>query len=265
MSVLPIRSTSGTVDLKQATSQFDWDLGNKIRDGRFGPVFIGLRADTAELITAERIVLDEPSISSIATDRLVSHLEGKQAYPSGPNIVSYLGYRLKEGHIYLLTEHTAGDTLRGIVQEYGTIPQSLARSILRQTVLGLEQLQLQGFAVVFLDSGNVLMDNKVGVKIEPPLLDITFTGQALPSTISTLPELILGHQNMRKADVWLLGIIAAQLLTGDCNIADASSANTVAAQIKQAGGPTWELPISEDLASKIDEKASAFLDQCLTL
>lgn len=97
--------------------------------------------------------------------------------------------------------------------------------------------------MVFLDSKNVLVDNKCGVKIEAPLLDITVTGQPLPATILTLPEVILGEQNMRKADVWLLGIIAAQIFTGDCNIVDASSTSTVAAQIKQAQEPAWEPPI----------------------
>lgn len=257
-------STPESVDVKQAPGHFDWTLGNKIRDGRFGPVFTALRTDTAELITAEKIVLDEPGTSSVSTDRVVSHLQSKQVYPGQPNVVSYLGFQLKEGHVYILAEYSAGGTLRDFVQRYGAIPQPLACAVLRQTVLGLEQLQAQGFAVVFPDAKNVLMDNKGGVKIEAPLLDMTLTGQPLPPAISTLPELILGQQDMQKADVWLLGIIAAQLLTGDCSIAEASSASTVAAQIKQAQGSVWELPVSPDVASKLDEQASDFLRRCLT-
>lgn len=252
--------------MKQTPGHFDWTLGNKIRDGRYGPVFLALRADTAELITAEKLVLDEPGTSPvITTDRVVLHLESKQVYPSQPNVVSYLGHQLKDEHNFILTEYSPGGTLRDFVQRYGAIPQPLACAVLRQIILGLEQLQTQGFAVVFLDAKNVLMDNKGGAKIEAPLLDITFTGQPLPPTILTLPELILGQQSMRKADVWLLGIIAAQMLTGDCNIAGASSASTVVAQVKQAQGSAWELPVPEDVASKLDEQASDFLRKCLTL
>ncbi|KUI72365.1 Mitogen-activated protein kinase kinase kinase ANP1 [Cytospora mali] len=258
-------STYESVDMKQTiTSHFDWHLGGKIRDGRFGPVFTGLRPDTGELFTAERLVVDEPSSSAVTIDRVLSHLEDNQALPSQPNVVSYLGHQRKEGDIYILTEYSAGGTLQDFVPKKGTVPQPLARALLRQTVLGLEQLQAQGFAVVFLDAKNVFVDNKGGVKIEAPLLDITSTGQALPPTVLTLPELILGQQDMRKADVWLLGIIAAQLLTGDCNIVNASSVSSVAAQIKQAQGPAWELPISQKVASKLDEKALDFLRQCLT-
>lgn len=264
-------STRESVDTKQTPGHFDWTLGNKIRDGRFGPVFLALRTDTAELITAEKLVLDEPVTASVIRDRVISHLESKHVYPRQPNVVSYLGHQLKEGHIFILTEYSAGGTLRDFVQHYGALPHPLARALLRQIVLGLEQLQMQGFAVVFLDSKNVLMDNKGGVKIEAPLLDITLTAQPLPPTILTLPELILGQQNTRKADVWLLGIIAAQMLTGDCEIAEASSASpassasTVAAQIQKAQGPAWELPLPQNVASKLDEQASEFLRQCLTL
>ncbi|KUI61572.1 Protein kinase byr2 [Cytospora mali] len=257
-------STHESVDTEQTTTHFDWHLGGKIRDGRFGPVFTGLRPDTGELFTAEKLVLDEPGTSSVTIDRVLSRLKDNQALPSQPNVVSYLGYQRKEGDIYILREYSAGGTLQDFVPKKGTVPQPLARSLLRQIVLGLEQLQTQGFAVVFLDAKNVFVDNKGGVKIEAPLLDITLTGQALPPTVLALPELILGRQNMRKADVWLLGILAAQLLTGDCNIAKAISASSVAAQIEQAQGPAWELPISQKVASNLDEKAFEFLRQCLT-
>ncbi|ROV99868.1 hypothetical protein VMCG_06282 [Cytospora schulzeri] len=249
-------STCESVDVKQNPARFEWHLvGNKTRDGRFGPVFTAIRPDTTDFITAEKLTLVEPGTSSVIAKRVVSHLQRKQIYPSQPNVVSYLGYQLKEGHIFILTEHSFGGTLRDFVQRFGAIPQCLACSILRQIILGLEQLQAQGFSAVFLDSNIVRVDNKGGVKIEAPLFDMNLTGQPLPPTITTLPELDLGQQNLRKADVWLLGIIAAQLLTGNCNIAEASP------QIKQAQGSAWELPIPQ---GKLDEQASDFLRQCLT-
>ncbi|KAI3392427.1 hypothetical protein diail_5706 [Diaporthe ilicicola] len=252
------------VEGKPASSSFDWTIGAKVRDGRCGPVYLALRDDTGELIAAEEVVLDDHADSSVL-ESVASRLESELGRPSLPNVVSYLGYQLREGRMFILTEYIPGGTLQDFVRSYGAIPEPLARSFLRQIVLGLKQLQSHGLAVTFLDSTNVLIDNKGIAKIEAPLLDVTVTGQPLPSAILALPELIRGQQNMRKADIWLVGIIAAQLLTGDCSLAEASSAHSVAARLKQAQESGLELLISRDVASKFSESASDFMRQCLTI
>lgn len=125
---------------EQTPGRFDWSLGNKIRDGRYGPVFVALRTDTAELITAEKLILDEPGTSSVTRARVLSHLESKTIYQNQPNVVSYLGHQLKERHLFVLTEYLTGGPLQDFVQGNGAVPQPLARMILRQIVLGLEQM-----------------------------------------------------------------------------------------------------------------------------
>jgi len=253
-------STSDSADMKYiAPIAFDWILkGDKIRDGRYGPVFLAMRTDTAELIAAEKLEVD-----------VGLHLENKQIHQSEPNIVSCLGYQRKGDHIFILTEYPAAGTLRELIQKYGAIRQPLARVFLRQIVLGLEQLQKQGIAVVFLDSRNIVMLRVGIVKIEAPLLDVTVTGQSLPPGVLTLPEL-MGQRNLRKADIWLLGIIVAQMLSGDCNLATADLASYIATQIKEdqesaSEKSAWELFISKDIVSKLDKQTSDFLRQCLIM
>ncbi|KAL1859661.1 hypothetical protein Daus18300_009526 [Diaporthe australafricana] len=237
---------------KHTSSSFDWAIGSKIKDGRYGPVYLALRDDTGELITAEKLVLDERGNSSVL-ESVASHLDSRLVTPSQPNVVSFLEYQVKEGHIFMLSEYLPGGTLQDM---------PLARSFLRQIVLGLEQLNRQGFAVIFVESANVMIDNKGIVKIEAPLLDGTVSGQPLPAAILALPELVLGQQNMRKADVWLLGIIAAQTLLGDCSIAGDSS---VATKLKQAQESGLELLIPQEMASKLGGQSSDFIRQCLTV
>lgn len=253
-------SARESANRKQTSSSFDWTIGSKVRDGRYGPVYLALRDDTAELITAEELVLDESNSSQL--ESVASHLQSRLLTPGQPNVVSFLGYQAKEGNIFILSEYMPGGTLQDFIKQYGPIPQPLARSFLRQIVLGLEQLQRQGSAVIFIESANVMIDNKGLVKIEAPLLDVTVSGQSLPATILSLPELVLDQQNMRKADVWLLGIIAAQTLLGDSSIAGDSS---VATKLKQPRGSGLELLIPQETASKLDEPASDFIRRCLTM
>ncbi|KAI3396953.1 hypothetical protein diail_11353 [Diaporthe ilicicola] len=253
-------SASDSADINHAAITFGWILSqNKIRDGQHGPVFSAMRADTGDLIIAERLDVDPAGDSSVQ-ESIVSYLEKKQIRQSQPNIVSYLGYQLKEGHLFVLREFTPGGTLRDFIQENGAIPQSLTRVILRQVLLGLQQLQKQGFAVIFLDLSNIFIHNKAGIKIEAPLLDITVTGRPLPSTVLTLPEVIMSQQNMRKADVWLFGMVATQLISGQYSLATASD---IATRIQQAQGSAWELLTPQNVKrSELGEQAADLLHKC---
>lgn len=260
-------STSEPAGRKHTSSSFDWIIGSKIRDGRYGPVLLGLRSDTANLISAEEFKPQDGPGTASALESVVALLESRLARPSQPNIISCLGYELKEGRIFVLREHLPGGTLRDLIRSYGAIPQSLARSLLRQVVVGLEQLQEQGDSPVFLDLGIVMMDNVGIVKIEAPLIDVTTkTGQTLPSaTLTPPPELLLGQQDLRKVDVWLLGILAAQLLTGNCSLAEGGPTGSVAERIKEAHGSALELLIPGGMASKLDGEALDLIRQCLSI
>lgn len=164
--------------------------------------------------------------------------------------------------IFVLREHMADGTLQGFIRKHGVIPQPLIRGILRHILLGLKQLQTQGIAVVFLDSANIMMDNKAGIKIEAPFLDMTITGNPLPSTVLTVPEILMSQRNLRKADVWLFGIVAAQLVSGDSSLA---AAIDIATQIQQADGPAWEIPIPKNWKrSELDKQESDLIRRCFT-
>lgn len=255
-------STPKPAEKKHSSTSLDWFLGSKIRDGRYGPVFLGMRSDTGEFISAEELTpQDKQGEDAPTLEGMVATIESRLAGPSQPNVISCLGYQRKDGRMFILTEYLPGGTLRDLIRNYGAIPQPLARTITRQVALGLEQLRGQGTAPVFLDLDMVMMDNVGVVKIEAPLLDVA--GQPLSSGIlAPPPEVLLGQQDTRKADVWLLGVMAAQLLTGKSSLAEGGSA---AEQIKQAQGSALELLVPEDAASKLDEKASDFIRQCFSV
>lgn len=114
--------------------------------------------------------------------------------------------------------------------------------------------------MVFLDTGSIMMDNKAGIKVEAPLLDMAITGHPLPPTILAVPEILLGQRNMRKADVWVFGIVAAQLISGNYSL---SAAIDIATQIQQAEGSAWELPIPQHVRRiELDKQASDLMRKC---
>lgn len=254
-------STENSADRIHTSNTLDWIIGSKIRDGRHGPVFLGMRTDTAEFISAEELTpQDEPGDAS-AQESLEALLESRLAIPNQPNVIPYLGYQHKEGRTFILTEYLQGGTLQDLIRSYGAIPEPLACTILRQVALGLEQLRGQGISPVFVDLGIVMMDNVGVVKVEAPL-----PGQQLPSGIpAPPPEILLGQDDMRKADVWLLGVMAAQLLTGKCDLAEGGAAESFATRIREAQGSALGLFVAEDVSCKLDGQVLDFMRQCLSM
>lgn len=66
---------------------------------------------------------------------------------------------------------------------------------------------------------------------------------------------------MRKADVWLVGVVAAELFSGNGELA-VNLSTSVASQIKQDEGSKWDLWGPQNVADKLDEQALDFLRQC---
>jgi serine/threonine protein kinase len=279
-------ATNQSIDGKHTSRSFDWILGCKVRDGRYGPVYLGLRSDSGELISSEELTPGEPGTAS-AVESVVATLESRLAGPSHPNVISLLGYeiheegeekdegtkRRKRRKILVLTEYVPGGSLRDLIQRYGAVPAPLARSILRHVVLGLEQLRGRGIAPVLLDLEMVFLDNVGVARVEAPLLlavDTTCTGAGrADALVAPPPELLLpplGQDGLGKADAWLLGVVAAQMLLGRVALETGRSTGSVASQIKGFRGTcAVEILIPEEAAGELDGDALGLIRQCLCM
>lgn len=246
------------------TITFEWILNDKahLRNGQYGPVFQAINARNGLLLWAERIEMTDATFHQ-AVSRL--QINGNRC-THDTHTVTYLGYQRREGYLYLLSEAVHGGTLQDLIRNNGSpLPMSLVRTIVRSLVRGIIQLQTElGYAVVFLDTAHVFMDEHCLPKIQIPVLDINLAGYQLRPTFLTLPEIVLGRSDLRKADVWLLGIIAAQLLSGKAGlVSDYRKATAFGSQIEQDQKQAIELLLSGYQPS--DQTASDFLVRCLTV
>lgn len=237
--------------------------GTKLRDGRYGPVFLGMRTP-GEFVEVQ--VLQKPSgEAQHLLSQLQRRLECLGLPPDHPNLVSYLGCE-ETGtldQIYLLTEWLPGDRLRELVRKTGPVPRPLAQAFLRQIVSGLEHLHERGLAPAGLDSAHVVVTGRGTVKLDAALLpavDDMTTAPGLPGG----PKEVSGQQDMRSADVWLLGMVAAEMLTGDSHIARDAGDN-LASKIAGEQGSALEYLLPQAKVHKLDEAALDFLRQCLTM
>ncbi|KAL8306038.1 hypothetical protein RB600_008762 [Gaeumannomyces tritici] len=201
---------------------------------------VSLDSPTAgRMWAAERLDIEEPALQ-----RALS-LPEQKADPARRSyaIVNYIGYQRHKGHTYPLTDDAYNDL---------------------------------GFSVAFLDSEEVKFSMCGNVaKINVAYLDASVTGQQ-PFRVSALavPGAVFRRAadgDLRKADIWLLGVVAVQLLARrvDPLIPDFAAAVVVAARILEQGrtGSGLELLFLEhaEMLPADAPQALDFVRRCLTV
>ncbi|HEX7528014.1 MAG TPA: serine/threonine-protein kinase, partial [Thermoanaerobaculia bacterium] len=138
-----------------------------------------------------------------------------------PNVARIHDFGMSNDFPYITMEYVPGHDLRTIIQLEGKIPQARAISILRQIALGTEAAHKLGIIHRDLKSQNVMLEDNGAVAIldfglargksnEQLTLDSVMVGT--PHYMS--PEQALGRPTDARSDVYSIGIMAYELLTG---------------------------------------------------
>lgn len=255
---------------------YEWNLDNvKVRDGRYGPICSGLNLSSYQLMNAEVIEQGrDPQTAQILISHLNEHLRHRTSPTEPhPSIVTFLGFSQKEEGLCLLWDWES-QTLQDCIQEDGatTIDVVTVGIYLGQLAHGIEALQQRGFPMSFLSSAHIMLGINMRAKIVPPVIDMAAASfAALPPGLLTVPELILDgplpSNNLPKVDVWLLGIVGAELLTGKC-LTD-TSARQIRAQLQEResgdDGSAWEFFVPRSVVENLDTHAVYFFRQCFML
>ncbi len=138
-----------------------------------------------------------------------------------PNVARIHDFGMSNDFPYITMEYVPGHDLRTIIQLEGKLPQARAVSILRQIALGTEAAHKLGIIHRDLKSQNVMLEDNGAVAIldfglargktnEQLTLDSVMVGT--PHYMS--PEQALGRPTGARSDVYSIGVMAYELLTG---------------------------------------------------
>ncbi|KAI6277751.1 hypothetical protein MCOR21_007591 [Pyricularia oryzae] len=253
--------------MEQTTNNLDWTLNGepKIRDGRYGPVFLAMDTKTGQLLSAEQLEFDRATLEAAVSQLAQKFVVDSDAH----NLVRYLGCHTKGEHTYLVAEHVNGSSLTEMLRNYGPIPAHLVRSIVRSLLTGLDWLHAHGsYTKVLLDPDYIFVDQKGAAKIDIPVLDPVVAGCLPPPASLALPELGLGQGGPQKANVWLLGIVVAHMLSGEAKLAvDYTSAASLGAGLISCPGSAVGMVLPEHVVKLLLEEPLAFdfVRKCLTV
>ncbi|MFC7392505.1 Stk1 family PASTA domain-containing Ser/Thr kinase [Scopulibacillus cellulosilyticus] len=140
---------------------------------------------------------------------------------SHPNIVSIYDIGEEDDCYFIVMEYVDGETLKDFIKQHSPIPIAEAVYILKQIALALEHAHDHGIVHRDIKPHNILIDEQGGVKVTDfgiavamNSATITFTNSIMGSAHYLSPEQAKGSKATIKSDIYALGIVMYELLTG---------------------------------------------------
>ncbi len=140
---------------------------------------------------------------------------------SHPNIVAVFDWGSVDGIYYMVMEYVRGQAARAMLNRHGALAPAQTADIVRQTLLGLEHAHIQGIVHRDIKPENVLITTEGVVKVADFGLARAYAdgrqtqAGTVTGTVQYLaPEQIRGEPADPRSDLYSLGIVSYELLTG---------------------------------------------------
>ncbi|PWN39350.1 Pkinase-domain-containing protein [Ceraceosorus guamensis] len=206
-----------------------WIKGALIGAGSFGNVFLGMNAKNGLLMAVKQVEL--PSGDSKTDQRKKSMLEALEREiellktMQHENIVQYLDSSADSTHLNIFLEYVPGGSVVALLRNYGAFEELLVRNFVRQILQGLSYLHAREIVHRDIKGANILVDNKSCVKISDFGIskkvesDLLVSARAhRPSLQGSVfwmaPEVVKQTSYTRKADIWSLGCLVVEMISG---------------------------------------------------
>jgi eukaryotic-like serine/threonine-protein kinase len=177
-----------------------------------------------------------------------------------PNVVQVFDFGLDEetNRNFIVMEHVDGQSCAEILKEHGALDPRDAVDILEQACRGLDYAHRNGVVHRDVKPGNLLRSHEGVVKLADFGIakaaedsEITKAGSVLGTAAYLSPEQARGEKAGPPADLYALGVVAYQLLTGRLPYEAASL--TDLARMQETGPPLSPSDIDPDIPRALGE------------
>ncbi|GIO26104.1 Stk1 family PASTA domain-containing Ser/Thr kinase [Ornithinibacillus bavariensis] len=140
---------------------------------------------------------------------------------SHPNIVSIFDVGEEDQILYMVMEYVDGMTLKEFIQKYGPLDVTEAINIMKQITAAITHAHENGIVHRDIKPQNILIDTYGHIKVTDFGIAIALSATSLTQTNSILgsvhylsPEQARGGLATKKSDIYSLGIVLFEMLTG---------------------------------------------------
>ncbi|KAG7452486.1 Pkinase-domain-containing protein [Guyanagaster necrorhizus] len=208
-----------------------WIKGALIGAGSFGKVYLGMDASNGLLMAVKQVELPTGSAPNEERKKnMLSALEHEIELLQDlqhENIVQYLYSSLEDDCLNIFLEYVPGGSVTALLRNYGAFEEPLVKNFVRQILQGLSYLHERDIIHRDIKGANILVDNKGGVKISDFGISKKVDVQVLagnnrvhrPSLQGSVfwmaPEVVKQSGHTQKADIWSVGCLVVEMLTGE--------------------------------------------------
>lgn len=214
-----------TADSKTAKtcplSKTDLEIGTRLGTGKFGQVYLGRDKKSKYVFALKVISKEQLKPCPELRNAIIQEIENQKRLASHPNIVKLFGYFHDSTHIFLLLEYVSGGHLYTHLKECGKFPPKQAASWVRDLARALKHCHDHDIL-----HRDVKLENCLLAPASKDAVKLTDFGWSIDcseikehsemtGTLDYLPpEMVLGRPYSFPMDIWALGVLTFELLTG---------------------------------------------------
>ncbi|XP_019949114.1 serine/threonine-protein kinase ULK1a isoform X1 [Paralichthys olivaceus] len=209
--------------MMESVGNFEFSRKDLIGHGAFAVVFKGRHKERRDWEVAVKCINKKNLAKSKSLlDKEIKILKELKH----ENIVSLLDYQEMGGCVYLVMEYCNGGDLAEYLHSKGTLSEDTIRVFLQQIAQAMNTLQSKGILHRDLKPQNILLCHPEGRRsssINIKIADFGFARHLQTNTMAATlcgspmymaPEVIMSQNYDAKADLWSIGTIVFQCLTG---------------------------------------------------
>ncbi|MFJ8463425.1 serine/threonine-protein kinase [Streptomyces swartbergensis] len=195
-------------------------LDVEIGRGGMGEVWRAYDETLARAVAVKLLLPQDTDATAASRFRLEAQTAGRLNHP---NVVGVLDFGEYDNRLYLVMELVEGDSLARVLSVSGALPAERVAALAAQAAAGLAAAHQQGIvhrdvkpANLLLDAGGTLKIGDFGIArfMDDPGAALTATGQIVGTGLYLAPERALGRPAGPASDMYSLGCVLYQLLSG---------------------------------------------------
>lgn len=212
------------LSLQEADGPTNWLKGARIGAGSFGTVYLGMNSFTGELMAVKQVEVPKDKTDTLIFDALKQEMNLLKNLHH-ENIVSYIGASTDQQFFNIFIEYVPGGSVATMLNNYGPFEEPLVRNFIRQILQGLKYLHDEQIIHRDIKGANVLIDIKGTVKISDFGISKKFSSSDSQSQLNKrsslqgsvywmAPEVVKQTAYTTKLDIWSVGCLVIEMLTG---------------------------------------------------